>query len=142
MKMYEIAKKMLRNYKNGQIEPNDKEYYDVLMDELSDINMDVSSKIEFSKNTLGYIVDNDIEGINDDNMEDIVAEIADNYTYIYTSDLTEWLNRHEYNTYYLDDALQENPEDGFQLLQYAQYMAISDVARATIKALQKLSEVE
>jgi GTPase involved in cell partitioning and DNA repair len=139
MKMYELAERMLKNYTDN-IQPEDMESYEALMDELREINMDLQSKMEFSRDTLEYIIDNQIEEIDDDNMEEIVSDIAENSVYIYTSDLTEWLNRHEYNTYYLDEALQQEPEDGFKLLQYAQYMAITDIARAVIRALQKLDE--
>ena len=54
---------------------------------------------------------------------------------IYTTDLTKWLNDNINNVYYLEDAIKNGAEDGFNALQVAQYQAIDEVAGHVITFL-------
>jgi len=65
----------------------------------------------------------------EDDLQENRWEIVDCLVDVYTSDLTSWLNDSNYNVYYIDEAIQEYgpTEDGFKLLQLAQYKAIDDI---------------
>ena len=54
---------------------------------------------------------------------------------VYTSDLTAWLNSHNGNVYYLDEAIAAGYTDGFAALAYAQSCYISEIANATLAGI-------
>jgi len=63
-----------------------------------------------------------------DELQDIMSEAIDVEVDVYTSNLTEWLNRSNNNVYYLSQALEEFAEkDGFKALAQAQYLAIQEI---------------
>ena len=72
-------------------------------------------------------------------VEEIVERIYEIEADVYTSDLTDWLNKRNDHVYYLTEALEEfEPRDGFQLLMMAQKIQIDEVASATLNALQEI----
>jgi len=80
----------------------------------------------------------DIETIED--LEETRHEIVDNYVDIYTHDLLQWLASDVGNLEYLEDAMAERhfvKEDGaWQVLAYAQYLAIDEVMRCVVSLLE------
>jgi len=108
-----------------------------LLDAIGKLATDVDSKYQFMKAALENIADSSSEDIEE--LRDNVSEWADNDTDVYTSDLTEWLNRSDYNVYYLTEALDDGvASDGFNLLQIAQLKAREDVYNLVIDALESL----
>jgi hypothetical protein len=79
------------------------------------------------RSILSSISDYDLDTIED--LEDNRSEIVDGLVDVYTSDLTEWLNSHNSNVYYIEQVQNEYgmQEDGFKLLAMAQYMAIDEI---------------
>jgi len=77
----------------------------------------------------------DIETIDD--LQDNRSEIVDSLVDVYTSDLTHWLDSHNSNVYYLEEAQKEYGiiEDGFKLLSMAQYKAIDEIFSEVINLL-------
>ena len=73
----------------------------------------------------------------EDDLEENRGEIVDGLVDVYTSNLTTWLNSHNSNVYYLEEAQKEfGPiEDGFKLLSTAQYMAIDEIYSEVIELL-------
>jgi len=114
-----------------------------LLDAIEGFKMDTYSMHQFMKDALEDIVNNSSEDTNIEELRDNVFEWADNDTDVYTSDLTEWLNRSEYNVYYLTDAMDEGASrDGFNLLQIAQLRAREEIYNAVIDALESLMDSE
>jgi len=70
-----------------------------------------------------------ISGYDNDDLDEIRPEIVDGLVDVYTSDLTAWLHSSNYNVYYMTEAQEEYgaQEDGFKLLQMAQYKAIDEI---------------
>ncbi|MFH2062483.1 MAG: hypothetical protein ABIJ43_05860 [Candidatus Beckwithbacteria bacterium] len=75
----------------------------------------------------------------DADIDEVRGEIVDGLVDVYTSDLTAWLNESNYNVYYITEAQQEYgaQEDGFKLLQMAQYKAIDDIFGEVASLLEK-----
>lgn len=85
---------------------------DTLLIELDDLAHESENLEEFKEK-----IDNQLYEIIDSNID------------IYTKELTEWLNSDINNVYYISQALENHEtKDGFQLLQLAQYEAISEIA--------------
>lgn len=74
---------------------------------------------------------------NAEELEDKRAEIVDGLVDVYTSELTKWLNESPQNVYYITEAQEEYgaQEDGFKILQMAQYRAIDEIAAEVIEYL-------
>lgn len=74
-----------------------------------------------------------------DDLENDRSEIVDSCTDIYTHDLTGWLHNDNSNLSYLEDAMSERTfvkEDGaWQVLAYAQYIAIDEIMQHVINLL-------
>ncbi len=118
----------------------DNQIYEAFSDMMRDeLQMDEDSRYDFIHTALENVVNNGDDETDADTLRDMVPEWADSDTDVYTSDLTEWLNRSNYNVYYLDDALKEyQPDDGFKALQMAQYAAREEVYSETIMVLESL----
>jgi len=80
----------------------------------------------------------DVEKLED--IDDYRYEIIDCLIDVYTSDLTAWLNSNNYNVYYLSEAIEEEPKDGFQALQIAQHKALEEVFDSVVALLGKEKE--
>jgi hypothetical protein len=73
-----------------------------------------------------------------DDLEENRPEIVDGLVSVYTGELTEWLNSHNENVYYLTEALEEYDEkDGFKALMLAQYKAIDEIFGEVVNLLTK-----
>lgn len=114
--------------------------YEALSDMMREkLQMDEDSEYDFVRTALQNIVDNGDDDADADTLQEMVPEWADSDTDVYTSDLTEWIGRSNYNVCYLDDALKEHqPDDGFKALQMAQYAAREEAYSQTIKVLESL----
>lgn len=79
-----------------------------------------------------------------DDLEEKRPEIVDSLVDMYTRDLTKWLNDSPYNVYYITEAQEEYgvQEDGFKILQMAQYKAIDEIAGEVIGYLTQEAEEE
>ena len=84
---------------------------------------------------LSNLSDYDINSLDD--IEDNRSEIVDGLVDVYTSDLTSWLNSHNDNVYYIEEAQKTFGaiDDGFQLLSSAQYIAIDEIYSEVINLL-------
>jgi len=61
----------------------------------------------------------------------------------YTFDLTSWLNSDNRNVYYLEEALEIDCKDGFQLLAYAQSTYIEEIGNELINGIvERLEELK
>ena len=84
---------------------------------------------------IGYTDFDNFDELND-LIQDKIYEWVDNEVCVYTSDLTEWLNSHNENVYYLNDVLEENEiKDGFNLLTIAQSKAIDEVFNSALNLM-------
>lgn len=98
--------------------------------------MDEDSKYSFTVEALDHLLDSSAENVED--LQDEVVEWADNDTDVYTSDLTGWLHRSDYNVAYMTDAASEYGEtDGFKLLMLAQFKAREEVYQIVIDTLER-----
>lgn len=79
-----------------------------------------------------------------DDIEENRAEIVDGLVDAYTSDLTAWLNISPHNVYYMTEAQEEYgaQEDGFKILQMAQYKAIDEIYGEVANYLKSKQEAE
>jgi hypothetical protein len=82
----------------------------------------------FLYNAIDFIEDNDFEDFDElkDNISEIIFEWIDSEVDIYTYDLTQWLANNNSNTYYLEEAIKENPSADNHL-QLAQFKAIEEL---------------
>lgn len=95
--------------------------------------LDEDSVYEFTVETIDHVINGDLSDDED------ISELADSDTDIYTSDLTEWLGRSDWNVGYLTEALEEYGEtDGFKALQMAQYKAREEVYSEIFNTLSGL----
>lgn len=116
--------------------------YEALSDKMRDMPMDEDSRYEFTVSAIDNILDGDLEYVEDYDIE-VIQEWADSDTDVYTSDLTEWLNRSAENVSYLTEALEEYGEkDGFKALQLAQMNAREEVYHEIVDALSKFVGTE
>lgn len=76
---------------------------------------------------LGNVLDQ-LDGSNFEDESEAHEAVDDQEPDVYTSDLTEWLNRSNYNVYWLDEALAVGASDGFNLLAIAQQLAREEIA--------------
>lgn len=108
--------------------------YEALSDKMYDMSIDEDSRYEFTVAAIDNILESDVEEAD----ECDVSEWADNDTDVYTSDLTEWLNKSAYNVSYLSAAFEEYGEtDGFKALQIAQLKAREEVYQEVMNALSE-----
>ena len=114
--------------------------HNALLGTIRDISMDIDSRYEFMHQALENIISDCDDDSDDDDALEKVSDWADADTDTYTSDLTKWLSRSVDNVLYLDEALEDGVDidDGFKLLQMAQYKARDEVYTATIRALEEL----
>ena len=115
--------------------------YEAFGDGMHDMakHLDEDSVYEYTVAAIDHIID---DGIGDTEGCD-VYEWADSDTDVYTSDLTEWLNRSDWNVGYLTDALEEYGEtDGFKALQVAQLKAREEVYRMVLDVLSGLIDAD
>jgi hypothetical protein len=90
--------------------------------------------------TYEYIVDA-LEAISDcDDPEQIEERLFEIEADVYTSDLTEWLNKRNDHVYYLTEVLEEYGDirDGFQLLALAQTKQRQEIAFDVLSKLQEI----
>jgi len=94
--------------------------------------------------TIYSLIESAVDTISDcEEPEEIEERLYEVEADVYTSDLTEWLNRRNSHVYYLTEALEEfEPKDGFQLLAVAQKIQIDEVGFATLNALQEIANDE
>ncbi len=121
------------------------ELYSVLSDGMHRIDMDDDSVYEFTVEALDSIIDNSDESTELDELRDEIVELADEETDVYTSDLTEWLNRSNKNVYYLTEVLEEywskeDSLDGFELLGIAQFKARQEVYEMVLDTIEDLMD--
>ena len=117
----------------------DNQIYEAFSEMMHKLRVDEDSSYDFVHTALEHVVDNGDDETDADTLRDMVSEWTASDTDVYTSDLTEWLSRSNYNVYYLDDALKEyQPDDGFKALQMAQYAAREEVYSETIMVLESL----
>ena len=84
---------------------------------------------------IGYKDFDDFDELNN-LIEEHIFEWADSETDLYTSNLTEWLNHTPRNIYYMDEVIEDKSEnDGFKLLQLAQYKAIEELYNNALRVL-------
>jgi hypothetical protein len=89
---------------------------------------------------LNELSDSDYETVED--ADDVRSELVDGLVDVYTASLTAWLASDVRNVYYLGEAMEPEPRDGFQLLGMAQYHAYDEVFGAVLTALgNRLEEV-
>ena len=58
----------------------------------------------------------------------------------YNWQLTEWLNSHALNLYYLDEAIEDGANTGFGILSQAQCLWKQEIASAVLEALNELED--
>ena len=96
-------------------------------------NMDEDSVYEYTVETIDHVINGDLSD------EEDIYESVDSDTDVYTSDLTEWLNRSNKNVGYLTEALEESDvKDGFKALQIAQLKAREEVYSEIFDTLSDL----
>ena len=102
-------------------------------------HLDEDSVYEYTVEAIDHVIEGRIKSTDDCD----VFEWADSDTDVYTSDLTEWLNRSDWNVGYLTDALKEYGEtDGFKALQIAQLKAREEVYRMVLDVLSGLIDAD
>lgn len=104
-------------------------YYQVISEVLRGIESDEDTRYREANNCIDWIIENYEENDTIDDIEAYeVAEVAESNIDVYTSNLTEWLNRSNYNVYYLTTALESGDvKDGFQALSLAQYYCYEEI---------------
>ena len=115
--------------------------YGALGDGMHDMakHLDEDSVYEYTVEAIDHVIDDEIG----DAEKCDVYEWADSDTDVYTSNLTEWLNRSDWNVGYLTDALEEYGDtDGFKALQIAQLKAREEVYRMVLDALSGLIDAD
>jgi len=120
-------------FKDDAIINKVKEYVklrDVIWELCKDLNEDFVYEQVY--NCLIWLKEQLQSGLTVDEIWEQLYETIDTQVNVYTSDLTEWLNMSHKHVYYLTEALDQNPEDGFQLLAVAQFRAIEDVWNAVL----------
>ncbi|PYB68544.1 hypothetical protein DMB44_04210 [Thermoplasma sp. Kam2015] len=121
------------------------ELYSILSNSMHGIDMDIDSVYEFTVDALDSIIDNSDESTELDELRDKVDELADEQADIYTSALTEWLNRADKNVGYLTEVLEEywsreSSLNGFELLGLAQFKARQEVYEMVLDTIEKLMD--
>jgi len=94
---------------------------------------------EWTFNTYHSILSNlsDYDIKNEEDLEENKFELIEGLVDVYTSDLTAWLHDHNSNVHYLKEALENEPEDEFQLLGMAQYIAIEEIYNEVVDLLTR-----
>lgn len=84
----------------------------------------------------------DISGLDDDaDLDDCTERVQEMELPCYTSDLTNWLNSHNGNTYYLTQALEEmGCTEGFQALECAYKIWIDEIGHSVVSGLNERAE--
>jgi len=112
------------------------EEYREMSDIISSLQMDEDSVYRYVVYALDYLIDGDFEDM--DEARDMMTEEIDGLVDVYTSDLTEWLNKSNYNVYYLTEAQEESGvSDGFQALAMAQYKAIENAFNEVLNLIEE-----
>ena len=115
--------------------------YEALSDGMHDMvkHLDEDSVYEYTVRAIDHVIEGRIKSTDDCD----VFEWADSDTDVYTSNLTEWLNRSDWNVGYLTDALKEYGEtDGFKALQIAQIKAREEVYQMVLNVLSGLIDAD
>lgn len=103
------------------------ENYLALSDTMEKIQTDNQTKYNQIYACISYLTEQDIKTVDELEQLELDDEIDSNVD-VYTSDLTNWLNRDNYNVYYLTEAIESgDPKDGFQLLSLAQYYCYQEI---------------
>ncbi len=143
LKMFEIntGHKKIPRFKLNALIMEDS-VYKAVSDAMRSIDLDVDSVFEYSVRAFGHIVEDGLDQFNSDYtigtvlLNNTVSQWAENDADIYTSDLTEWLNKSVVNVNYLDDVLRETIKlTGWKAVQLAQIKARIEVYTKVIKAL-------
>lgn len=123
------------------IESNSK-YYRALSNVINGMRLDEKFLYNSVHDILMWIEDQIDCGVEDiDRLRDRLFEYADMNTPVYTSSLTEWLNKSNYHVYYLDDAMNElTAQDGFRLLSGAYFSALREIGHNVIDEIENLIE--
>jgi len=79
---------------------------------------------------LNWLIDEEPADLNE------YHEAIDGEVSVYTSDLTEWLNKSNYNVHYLTEATEEGVKDGFQALILAQHRAYESIWQSVISLIE------
>lgn len=104
-------------------------YYDVISDTMRELQTDEDTRYREAKNCIDWIIENYEENHTIADIEDYeVSEAIESNVDVYTNSLTEWLNKSNYNVYYLTTALESGDvKDGFQALTLAQYYCYEEI---------------
>lgn len=102
-----------------------------------DLTFKVSQETSLDSDSVYDFTSAVLEAISNCNDEDEAREaIYGIEPAIYTSELTEWLGKSNYNVYYLDQAISEyDAKDGFAALSLAQQLAITAVGNIVLSEL-------
>lgn len=94
---------------------------------------------DFSDEIYNILDDTEENEIDIEELKERINEIdIDSSIYVYTSDLTAWLNEDDNNVNYLTDALEEfNITDGFQALEMAQLLYKESILYELTKQILK-----
>lgn len=121
----------------GEAIKNDNPYYNVISDTIRELQADEDTRYREAKNCIEWLLENYEENhtiVDIENYE--VAEVADSNVDVYTSSLTEWLNKSDYNVYYLTQSLENGDvSDGFQALSLAQYYCYEEIYNSVRDAI-------
>ena len=111
--------------------------YEAFSGKMRNLQLDEDSRYSFIVEAIDNILGSSSESI--EALRDEIHEWADADTDVYTSDLTEWLGKNDYNVYYLTQAIEEyEPKDGFNALQIAQLLAREEVYGMVLDLLEEL----
>jgi hypothetical protein len=92
-------------------------------------NVDDDSAYKYTKNFIDNVVENydEIKNLKDDDFLEKIDEWADADTNVYTSDLTNWLNKSVKNVAYLDETIKDfEPSNAGEALAFSQTLAIHE----------------
>ena len=118
----------------GEAIVEDNPYYVALREVVHTNNVSEDSAYRFVHEALEHIASGDKPDF---------GEWADADTDVYTSSLTEWLNESEAHVEYLGEAAREfGADEGYKLLQMAQYLAREEIYSATWEALENITVEE
>lgn len=114
-------------------------FYNAVSYMVDGIDADQDSLHKYVMNALRYLANTKSnECIHD--LRDGITEQATQDNDSDASNLTGWLNRSSKNLKYLTKALVHVTSDGFNALQYAQYLQIEDIYLATVDVLAEMVE--
>lgn len=98
-------------------------------------SLDSDSVYEFTQAALDCIAE-----ANTDDRDEAFDHLQEIEPDVYTSQLTEWLNRSNNNAYYLTEAIENGAKDGFDALAWAQKAAIDEVNYIVLGYIETLRD--